>query len=81
MTKTAPRTEKNAKISIKERYPDHANVLARAGLGTKNFPTLKELWDNADEREKKKKEKRKRKRGGERNAYDRLQDSHEEQEL
>ena len=42
-------------MSIKERYPDHANSLARAGIGTKNFPTLKELWENADEREKKKK--------------------------
>ena len=36
-----PRTEENAKMSIKERYPDHANALARAGLGMKNFPTLK----------------------------------------
>ena len=42
-------------MSIKERYPDHDNALTRAGIGMKNFPTLKELWDNADEREKKKK--------------------------
>ena len=41
-------------MSIKYFYPDHANKLARAGLGMKNFPTLKELWDNEDEREKKK---------------------------
>ena len=56
-------------MSIKERYHDHANALARAGLGIKNFTTLKELWDNADDQEKKKTEKRKRKRGGKRNAY------------
>ena len=42
------RIEENAKTSIKERYPDHTNALARVWLGTKNFPTLKELWDNAD---------------------------------
>ena len=42
-------------MSIKESYPDHANALARAGLGMKNFPTLKELWDNADDQENKKK--------------------------
>ena len=56
-------------MSIKERYPDHANALARAGICMKNFPNLKEFWDNADEREKKKKEKRKMKRGGKHNAY------------
>ena len=56
-------------MSIKERYPDHAIALARSGLGMKNFPTLKKLWENADEREKKKKEKRKRKMGGKLNAY------------
>ena len=53
-------------MSIKERYPDHANALARAGLGLKNFSTLKELWDNVDEREKNKKRKLKRKRVGKR---------------
>ena len=55
-------------MSIKGHYPDHTNVLAIAGLSRKN-PTLKELWENADEQEKKKKEKRKSKRGGIRNAY------------
>ena len=48
-------TEENVKMSIKEYYPDHANTLARVGLGMKNFPTLKELWDNAEERKKNKK--------------------------
>ena len=52
-------------MSIKERYPDHATALARAGLGTKNFPTLKELWENADERKKNKKKKCKSKGGRE----------------
>ena len=42
-------------MSKKERYPDHSNSLARAGLGMKNFPTLKEFWENVDEREKNKK--------------------------
>ena len=56
-------------MSINECYPDHANALARAGLSMKNFPTLTELWDNADQQDKKKKEKRKRKRGGKRNTY------------
>ena len=41
-------------MSIKERYPDHANSLVSVGIGMKNFPNLKELWENADEREKKK---------------------------
>ena len=62
MAKLTSRTEKNAKMSIKERYFEQANALSRAGLGMKNFPTLKELWENADEREKKKKGKRKRKK-------------------
>ena len=30
-------TEDNANMSIKERYPDHDNALARAGLGMKTF--------------------------------------------
>ena len=51
-------------MSIKELYLDHTNALAIARTGKKNFPTLKELWEKADEREKKKKEKRKRKREG-----------------
>ena len=50
LAKIASRTDENSK-----RYLDHANALTRAGLGMKNFLTLKELWDNADEREKKKK--------------------------
>ena len=67
--KPTQRTEDNPKVSIKEHYPDHANTLARSGIGMKNFPTLKELWENEDEREKKKKEKLKRKREGKYNAY------------
>ena len=57
MAKLTSRTEKNAKMTIKERYFEHANALSRAGLDMKNSPTLKELWENADEREKKKKKK------------------------
>ena len=64
LAKLTSRTEKNAKMTIKERYFEYANALSRAGLGMKNSPTLKELWENADEQEKKKKEKRKRKKGG-----------------
>ena len=33
-------TEENSIMSIKERYADPANALARAGIGMKNFPTL-----------------------------------------
>ena len=55
MAKLTSRTEKNAKINIKERYFDHVNALSRVGLGMKFFPTLKELWENVDEREKNKK--------------------------
>ena len=54
LAKITSGTEENANMSKKERCPDRANALARAGLGMKNFTTLKELWDNADEREKKK---------------------------
>ena len=54
MVKLTSRTKENAKTSINEQYPGQNNTQARAGLGMKNFPTLKELWDNADEREKKK---------------------------
>ena len=64
MAKITSITEENARMSIKELYLDHTNALAIARTGKKNFPTLKELWEKADEREKKKKEKRKRKRGG-----------------
>ena len=53
LAKLASITEEKSNISIKESYPDHANTLDRAGLGMKNFPTLKKLWDNADEQEKK----------------------------
>ena len=48
LAKITSRTEENAKMSIKERCPDHDNSLARVGIGMKNFPTLKELWENAD---------------------------------
>ena len=48
LAKLTSRIEENSKMSIKERYPDHANALARAGLGMKNFTNLKELWDNAN---------------------------------
>ena len=34
----------------------------------KTFPTLKELWENSDEREKKKKKPKRKKGGGSRNA-------------
>ena len=43
-------------MSIKECYPYHSNALTREGLVMKNFPSLKELWENADERDKNKKE-------------------------
>ena len=55
MAKLNSGTDENDKMNIKERYPDHANALARAGLGMKKIPTLKELWDNVEERDKKKK--------------------------
>ena len=55
LAKLTSRAKENAKTSINEQYPGQNNTQARAGLGMKNFPTLKELWDNADEREKKKK--------------------------
>ena len=41
LTRLTSRTEEKSNISIKERYPDHANAPAIAGLGMKNFPTLK----------------------------------------
>ena len=69
LAKLTSRTEDNSKMSIKDRYPDHANALARAGLGMINVPTLEELWENADEREKREKEKLKSRRVGRRNAY------------
>ena len=43
-------TEDNSSMSINERYPGHMKALAKAGLNMKNFPTFKELWENADER-------------------------------
>ena len=54
LAKLTSRIEKNTKMSIKELYPYHSNALTRARLCVKNFPTLKELWENSDEREKKK---------------------------
>ena len=45
-------TEESAKISITERYPGLANALARAGVCIINFPTLKELCENAYEQKK-----------------------------
>ena len=56
LAKLTPRTEKNAKMSIEERYFEHANALSSTGLGMRISPTLKELWENADERQTKKKE-------------------------
>ena len=44
LAKITSGTEENANMSKKERCPDRANALARAGIGMKNFPTLKELW-------------------------------------
>ena len=55
LAKLTSRTEKNAKMTIKKRYFEHSNALSRAGLGTKKSPTLKELWENANELQKKKK--------------------------
>ena len=42
-------------MGIKETYPDHTNSLAIEGLIMNIFPTLKELWENVDERDKNKK--------------------------
>ena len=49
LAKLTSRIDDNAMMSIRECYPDYTNALARAGLGMKNFPTLKEVWENADE--------------------------------
>ena len=54
LAKLTSRTEKNDDMSKKERYPNHTNALARAGLSIKHFLTLNELWENSDEQEKKK---------------------------
>ena len=35
LAKLTSRTEKNAKMNIKERYFEHVNALSRAGLGMK----------------------------------------------
>ena len=69
MDKLASGTEESANMIIKECYPDHTNTLARSGLSMKTFPTLKEFWDNADDRDKKRKEKHRKRRGGKQNAY------------
>ena len=42
-------------MSIDRLYLIHTMELAKMGLNMNIFPTLKELWENADEREKKKK--------------------------
>ena len=68
LAKLTSRTDGNANISIKERYPDQDNALARSGLSMKNFPDLKELWE-MQMSGRKIKIKRKRKRGGKLNAY------------
>ena len=41
-------------MSANEHYPEHVKELDRVGLGMQLFPTLKELWENADEWEEKK---------------------------
>ena len=56
LAKLTSRIEDNSNVSIRERYPDHANSLPRPGLGMKNFPTLKSLWENADGQGKRKRE-------------------------
>ena len=43
LAKLTPRTEENAKMSIKECYPDHANALARAGLSMKKLSNPEEI--------------------------------------
>ena len=40
---------------IDERLPGHTKVISKEGLNMNTFPTLKELWENADDQEKKKK--------------------------
>ena len=45
----------NYKISINEQYPIHTVELTKSGINMNIFLTLKELWENADKREKKKK--------------------------
>ena len=51
-------------MNIKERYFENANALSRTGIGMKNFPTLKELWENADEQKKNKNKNVKGREGG-----------------
>ena len=41
--------EDNSKNSINEWYPGHPMALAKSGIIMKNFPTLKDLWENLDE--------------------------------
>ena len=41
-------------MSINKSYPGNNRVLAKVRLNMKIFPTLKELWENEDEREKRK---------------------------
>ena len=55
MAKLASITEDKSKMSIDRLYLIHTMELAKMGLNMNIFPTLKELWENADEREKKKK--------------------------
>ena len=42
-------------MSINEFYPGHPIAPDKSGINTKNFPNLKDLWENLDEREKNKK--------------------------
>ena len=53
LAKILSRMEDNTNININGCYPGHTMSLSKAGLNMKNYPTLKELWENSDEREKK----------------------------
>ena len=55
LSKLASRTEENSNIIMNELYPYHNDSLAIVGINKNIFPTLKELWDNADKWEKNKK--------------------------
>ena len=54
--KLSSRKEDNCEMRINERYHDHAITLTKSEVSMKMFPTLKELWENTDQKEKKRKE-------------------------
>ena len=47
--------EDNSEMRINERYHDHSISLTKSEVSMKMFPTLKELWENTDQKEKKRK--------------------------